>query len=202
MKNLTCSIIFVLFALNAGCDSQRTATVDAAPTAADRFLQRIAGHCGEAFAGRVVADQPEAAENPFAGRELIMHVRDCNSSELRIPFHVGEDRSRTWILTRTAEGVRLRHDHRHQDGSEDVLTMYGGNTADAGDDSRQEFPVDRQSVELFRREGLEASVINVWAMEIEPGKRFVYELARPGTERLFRVEFDLSEPVATPPPVW
>jgi hypothetical protein len=39
-------------------------------------------------------------------------------------------------------------------------------------------------------------------MEIEPGERFVYELARPGTARLFRVEFDLTTPVAEPPPPW
>jgi hypothetical protein len=55
---------------------------------------------------------------------------------------------------------------------------------------------------LFEREGLTASTINVWAIEIEPGERFVYELAQPGTERLFRVEFDLTTAVAEPPPAW
>jgi hypothetical protein len=80
--------------------------------------------------------------------------------------------------------------------------MYGGETASDGTAARQEFPVDRESVELFEREGLAASTNNVWAMEIEPGGRFVYELARPGTERLFRVEFDLTTPVAEPPPAW
>jgi hypothetical protein len=54
---------------------------------------------------------------------------------------------------------------------------------------------------MFEREGLDASVTNTWAMEIEPGKRFLYELARPGG-RLFRVEFDLTTPVATPPTPW
>jgi hypothetical protein len=34
------------------------------------------------------------------------------------------------------------------------------------------------------------------------GQAFVYELARSGTERLFRVEFDLTTPVAEPPPAW
>ena len=39
-------------------------------------------------------------------------------------------------------------------------------------------------------------------MEVAPeGDRFVYELARP-TGRLFRIVFDLGEPVAVPPPVW
>jgi hypothetical protein len=78
--------------------------------------------------------------------------------------------------------------------------MYGGDTTSAGTNGRREFPVDAESIALFEREGLTASVTNTWAMEIEPGTRFVYELRRPG--RLFRVEFDLRAPVALPPAPW
>jgi hypothetical protein len=166
----------------------------------DAFLARIAEHCGQAFAGRIVADDPPPENDPFAGQRLVMHVRECDDRELRIPFHVGDDRSRTWILTRTSDGLRLKHDHRHQDGTPDAVTMYGGDTAEPGMPSRQAFPVDAESIAMFEREGLTASVTNTWAMEIEPGTRFVYELARPG--RLFRVEFDLSAPVEPPPPPW
>ena len=169
---------------------------------ADSFMARIAEHCGKAYEGRIVMNEPQADDDPFAGQALVMHVRDCGEKEVKIPFHVGENRSRTWILTRTYDGIRLKHDHRHEDGSEDDVTMYGGETASRGTEARQEFPVDRESVRLFEREGLAASTNNVWAVEIEPGERFVYELARPGTERLFRVEFDLTTPVAEPPPVW
>ena len=117
-----------------------------------------------------------------------------------MPFHVGDDHSRTWVLTRTPEGLRLKHDHRHEDGSDDAVTMYGGDTAKAGTASRQEFPVDEFSKEMFKGEGLDVSTTNTWAMEIEPKQKFAYELARPG--RLFRVEFDLTKPVATPPVPW
>jgi len=172
----------------------------------DVFLALLAQHCGQSFAGRIVADTPpegeeSPAEDPFANRALIMHVRECHDGELRVPFHVGDDNSRTWILTRTEAGLRLKHDHRHEDGSEDAVTMYGGDTDLAGTSTRQEFPVDEFSIEMFKREGLSASVINTWAMEIEPGVRFLYELARPNG-RLFQVEFDLSQPVATPPTPW
>ena len=61
-------------------------------------------------------------------------------------------------------------------------------------------PAPRE-VEMFEREGRSVSVTNVWAMEIEPGKRFLYELSRPGG-RLFQVEFDLTQPVLPPPPPW
>ena len=138
---------------------------------------------------------------PALVRELRAAGGDAPAQELRIPFHVGEDRSRTWVLTRTPDGLRLKHDHRHRDGAPDAVTMYGGDTADAGTMARQAFPVDAESVAMFQRDGLAASVTNVWAMEIEPGRRFAYELSRPGG-RLFRVEFDLSKPVPVPPAPW
>ena len=164
-------------------------------------MAAIARHCGKAFEGRVVSRDP--ADSDFAGKRLVMHVRDCRPGELRIPFHVGEDRSRTWVLTRTAAGLRLKHDHRHADGSSDVLTMYGGDTVTPGTASRQEFPADAESIALFRREKREVSVTNIWAMEIGP-TAFAYELRRPPIPggRHFRVEFDLSRPVAPPPPPW
>ena len=194
-----------LLLLLAGCATSPVSTTPAVPAQApaDAFLARIAQHCGQAFEGRIVANTPASATpDPFEGKALVMHVRGCAEGQLQIPFHVGEDRSRTWILTRTDTGLRLKHDHRHEDGSHDAVTMYGGDTADAGTPQRQAFPVDAESVAVFRREGLNASVTNVWAMEIEPDVRFVYELARPGTDRLFRVEFDLSRPVAAPPTPW
>ena len=165
-------------------------------------MANLAALCGQAFAGKVVADTPPpTGADPFAGKPLVMHVRECSDGGIRIPFHVGEDRSRTWVLTRTDDGLRLKHDHRHEDGSEDPVTMYGGDTADAGDATRQRFPVDAESRTMFTREGMTASNSNTWAMEIEPGEAFVYELARPGG-RLFRVRFDLTRPVATPPAPW
>lgn len=168
----------------------------------DAFFVRLHALCGQAYGGRVELDTPKAAgPDPFASGPLLMHVRDCERDVVRIPFHVGDDRSRTWVVTRTAAGLRLKHDHRHADGSEDVLTQYGGDTSDAGTATRQEFPVDAESRALFTREKREVSNTNTWAMEIAPGRAFVYELARPGG-RLFRVAFDLTTPVPIPPPAW
>lgn len=166
-----------------------------------QFMNHLAGLCGQAYEGRVVANEPAQPDDPFEGRSLVMHVRECGQEQIRIPFHVGDDHSRTWVLTATGDGLRLKHDHRLEDGSDDPVTMYGGDTATAGTATRQEFPVDKESVALFEREGLTASVTNTWAMEIHPGERFVYELARPGG-RLFQVEFDLTTPVDLPPTPW
>ena len=181
----------VAFALT-GCTGQRRA-----PDPQDGFMRALAAHCGKAYAGRVVTTDPADAD--FAGKPLVMHVAACESDRVRIPFHVGEDRSRTWVLTRTATGVRLKHDHRHQDGTSDVLTMYGGDTSTPGTAERQDFPVDADSIALFRAHDRAVSVTNIWAMEVTP-TRFAYELRRPG--RHFRVEFDLTRPIATPPHPW
>lgn len=181
---------------------------EAAP--ADAFLAALASHCGQAFAGRIVANEPASpTPDAFEGKALVMHVRGCDDTarELRVPFHVGDDHSRTWVLTRTDAGLRLKHDHRHEDGTPDEQTMYGGDTATAGTAVRQEFPVDQESIELFGRTGADVSTTNTWAMEIEPGKRFLYELSRPENGknpqgRLFQVEFDLATPVDLPPAPW
>lgn len=168
---------------------------------ADRFFANVAGLCGKAFAGRVVANEPTpTAADPYEGKPLVVHVRRCSTDRLELPFHVGDDRSRTWVLTRVGGAISLKHDHRHRDGTSDSLTMYGGVTSKPGTAVRQEFPADAESKDLFTRLNLTVSLPNVWAMEIEPGRRFVYELARPG--RLFRVEFDLTRQVPVPPAPW
>lgn len=167
---------------------------------AQQFLSAVSVLCGQAFSGRIVLNEPAQPADPFAGQTLIMHVRTCESARVLVPFHVGSDRSRTWVLSVTGDRLRLKHDHRHEDGSEDVLTQYGGDSVIAGSSTRQEFPVDDFSKALFTRENRAVSNTNIWAMEIHPGRMFAYELTRPG--RTFRVEFNLTAPVPAPPAPW
>lgn len=164
----------------------------------DAFFAALQSHCGNAYEGRVVSDDPADAD--WQGEVLTIHFRECTDDVVRIPLHVGDDRSRTWIVTRTDRGLRLKHDHRHEDGSPDAVTFYGGDTIGDGTSSRQAFPVDAESIAMFRREGLDASVTNVWAIRISDDD-FAYELSRP-SGRYFRAEFDLTEPVDAPPPPW
>lgn len=167
---------------------------------AERFFDALSTLCGKAFAGRIVDNTPAQPNDPFEGQRLVIHVRTCTADRALVPFHVGEDRSRTFVITRLGDRLRFKHDHRHQDGSPDVFTMYGGESVAAGTSTRQEFPVDDESKALFTREKREVSNTNTWAMEIHPGRMLAYELSRPG--RLFRVEFDLTKPVDAPPPPW
>lgn len=159
------------------------------------FLASLNAMCGQSFEGRVVENEPPS--DAFVGKVLVMHVRECSDSAIRIPFHVGEDRSRTWVITTTATGLRLKHDHRHEDGKPDSVTQYGGDTNGPGSAVRQEFPADAYTGSL-----IPASATNVWTVEVDAGKTFAYALRRDINNRRFRVEFDLTRPVATPPAPW
>lgn len=171
-----------------------------ATVAAQRgFFADLSSLCGKAYEGRITSP-PAAADASFAGKHLVMHVRECSADTIRVPFHVADDHSRTWVITHTTTGLRLKHDHRHRDGSEDKVTQYGGDSATPPTAARQEFPADAYTKELLIREGNVAGAENIWAIEVNPGRTFAYELRRPN--RFFRVEFDLTRPVAPPPPPW
>lgn len=162
----------------------------------DAFFDQLRALCGKAFEGKVVVDTPKSAG--FEGR-LLMHVRTCSDTQIQIPFHVGNNHSRTWIIRKTGSGLSLKHDHRHADGNFDAQTMYGGHTLDAGWTHMQSFPADQYSKELFTKLGSPQSNTNVWQMMIYPDF-FAYRLIREGRE--FRVNFDLKTPVAAPSAPW
>ena len=183
------SLLAAAALMSVSCVGVATADPDQSQ---DDFLARLNALCGQRFEGRVVTT--DAADARFASERLVMHVRDCSPDEVRIPFTVGSDRSRTWVVTKTDAGLRLKHDHRHADGTIDVLHWYGGDTVNGGTAERQEFPVDAESIALFNGNDAAVSTTNVWAMEVHPDRMFAYELRRPN--RHFRVEFDLTRPIA------
>ncbi len=188
-------IVLVGFILMAGCAPQDK---PAQNEKADAFLEAIRPYCGKAFQGKLVSTDEVDAN--FSKSTLIMHIRDCEKDVIRIPFHVDNDRSRTWVISKTDTGLKLEHDHRHEDGSEDRVSLYGGDTKENISSTRANFPANDYSKTLFLNEGLDVSVNNLWAVEINSDKSFIYELSRPN--RLFRVQFDLTAPVEVPPAAW
>ena len=202
----------------AACALAACATPQAArPGPQDAFWQALSSHCGKAYAGGLAS--ADARDADWAGKRMIAHWADCSDTRIAIAFHVadpdapgGWNRSRTWIVTRTgaageAARLTLAHDHRHADGEADAVTGYGGTTDSAGSARGQDFPVDDASIALFAREGLDASLTNVWRIAVDPAAspdaRFAYQLTRRNDPtRLFRVEMDASTPIAPPPPAW
>jgi hypothetical protein len=161
----------------------------------DEYWAGLQTLCGKAFEGQLVT-HPEG-EYGFVGQRLVMHVRDCSDERIRIPFMVGEDRSRTWVLTRVGDRLELKHDHRHEDGTPEESTLYGGTSTNTGRANEQYFPADEQT-----RQVIEAAFSNVWVMRVYPGEKFTYGLWRLGTPRVFQVDFDLTQEVEAPAAPW
>jgi hypothetical protein len=176
--------------LIAACSSAPDAE---SPQGDEGLWAALQPHCGKAYEGRLL--ESNATDTVFARSRVVMHVRQCDADTIRIPLHVGEDRSRTWILTRTDSGFRLKHDHRHADGSEDSVTQYGGDTRQSRASTTQEFHADQHTAAI-----VPAAATNIWTMAMLGDSVFVYALRREG--RRFRVEFDLRNPVAPPPAPW
>ena len=160
----------------------------------DQFWQQLKRHCGKTYEGTVTSGA--TANDGFSGKRLIMHVLSCSDDQLLIPFNVGENRSRTWILTKKMDKIELKHDHRHEDGSKDAVTMYGGTSTNTGLPGIAMFPADQQTVQT-----IPAAATNIWWMTINQNT-FTYNLRRIGSDRLFTVTFDVTKPIEKPLPSW
>lgn len=151
------------------------------------FMDHLAALCGQAFPGHTefVAEE----DSPFADATLAMAVAECSEGEIRIPFHVNDDTwSRTWVLTLDERGLLLKHDHRHQDGTPEEDTNYGGWATEDGLPSRQVFPADYETAEMFPE-----AATNIWTLELnQETQAFNYILTRHGAPR-FRATFDLTQ---------
>ncbi len=152
------------------------------------FIENFKPFCQKSFEGKVLF--PEGDKNPFKGQSLQITVAVCETTLVRIPFIVGEDKSRTWVLTIDDNGLLLKHDHRHEDGTPDKITMYGGYANEKGNALQQFFPADEHTATL-----IPAAATNEWSLQwIDDQQKLHYMLSRNGELR-FMAEFDLSTPV-------
>lgn len=151
------------------------------------FLKNLKTYCGNSYQGKAIF--PEGDKNPFAGKELKVIFETCKNRVVRMPFHVGEDKSRTWVLTLDKQGLLFKHDHRHEDGTPDEVTNYGGYAATGGTALQQSFPADEFTAKL-----LPAAVTNEWSFVLDKEKGVLsYILKRDGQLR-FQADFDLTQP--------
>lgn len=157
------------------------------------FWDSLKALCGKSFEGTL--ELPED-DKDFGGKKLVMHVRSCEENRIRIPFFVGDDKSRTWVLALENDRIELKHDHRHEDGSDDEITMYGGKTTNSGQATIQTFPADQETKNM-----IPAASTNIWWITLDD-KQFTYNLRRLGTDRVFRVTFDLSKSIENPEAPW
>ena len=186
-------VIFVLLATSLlGCAATNQ-TQQVASSPADSFWQRLSLHCGMQYEGVMVSN--DAVDADFAKATMLARFERCSADEIRVPFWVGNDKSRTWVFTREGDTIEFRHEHRHSDGSFDEVTGYGGFGEATGVDGQLNFPADAQTKAVFNATGLTVSLVNVWTVE-SSAEQFVYQLARPN--RFFRVEFNSNSGTPLP----
>lgn len=151
------------------------------------FWEKLNKHCGNAYEGTI---KEAPANDDFRNKKLVIHFKKCEKNIVKIPFFVGDDKSRTWILTFDNNLMTLKHDHRHKDGSEDKVTQYGGTASNSGLENIQMFPADS-----FTCKSIPYASNNVWWFTISETE-LTYNLRRIGTDRLFSVTFDLTKTVS------
>ncbi len=163
----------------------------------ESFWRFMSEYCGMAYNGSLTT-ATEGFDLLEGDEQLIVHFRECSDDELRLPFHIESepgqwDRSRTWVFfNHGSDGLELRHDHRHEDGTEEVNTWYGGDAVEGGEHwQRFVYPPRTEEVGEFMG----------WRVEIHPGDRYTYGTMR-GDAWTFRVDFDLTSPVDPPPAPW
>jgi hypothetical protein len=136
------------------------------------FFENVKKLCGESFEG--VTEFPPDPDHDFAGKKLVMFIETCTEEEIRIPFRVGDDTSRTWVLTLSDKGLLLKHDHRDPDGTPHEQTMYGGWAGKDGTALQQHFAADEHTAKL-----IPDAATNVWTLTIsEDEQQFRYALER------------------------
>lgn len=145
------------------------------------FFSKIQSLCGKTFVGTTI--YPDDPNHDFAGKKLVATVDDCYNRIIRIPFSVGEDESRTWILTATYQGLLFKHDHRHKDGTRDRISNYGGYSDSYKNQqitaTKQYFHADDYTAQL-----IPDAKTNVWMLEFKPEtQELVYYLERHGKPR-------------------
>ncbi len=168
MKTLKTTTLIVALTLLSACEKKPTPP----DTAQQSFFANLKTLCGQVFTG--ASTFPDDPEHDFAGKLLVADFSACEDQEIRIKFAVGEDHSRTWVVTESVKGLLLKHDHRHEDGTPDEVTNYGGWATDQGTDWLQYFAADEETAEL-----IPAASTNVWMLKYEPSTQVLtYDLHR------------------------
>lgn len=141
------------------------------------FFDSLSELCGQRYEGQMTF--PTEGQDSFAGKLLVAMIESCTDTEIRIPFHVGENRSRTWIVSKTDKGLQLKHDHRHEDGTPNEINMYGGLAGTSGSSLSQSFAADAHTAKI-----IPAASTNVWTMTLsEDASTFTYHLERHNAPR-------------------
>jgi hypothetical protein len=179
------SVLLVFSCTNAG---KKASEEISQKEPVQEFMEKLKSFEGQSFYGKVLF--PEKPEAPFNAETLFVIFESVSETEARMPFILGNDKSRTWMLNLTEDGLLFKHDHRHEDGTPEDITMYGGYADDKGSSFFQNFPADEETSNMMPE-----TSTNVWTFKFnEEMTEFHYILERHNAPR-FHVVFDLTAPI-------
>lgn len=181
MNKIYSLLIFACTLLLISCSGEETditPQIDA-DNAQEEFFANMFELCGETFSGE--ATFPEDTSHELVGEQLMATIQTCTEEEIRIALNAGGDTSRTWVISRTDDGLHLRHDHANPDGTPHDTTGYGGFATDEGTATQQYFAADDTTANMIPE-----AESNVWMLEIE-NNQLTYYLERNDQPR-FRAE--------------
>lgn len=173
--------------------------IDAAARAAyAEFWNALLDHCDRAYAGRV--EDAEPADLPWHGETLVMHVRRCTPAQIDIAISVGENRSQTWQLIRTAQGLSMRHDLRFPDGTATALSGWRGDAQADADPKRLRFVPDAAARALFEDHSREDLLESEWTLELDPERGLSYAIQT--AKQRYRIVFSFDARLPPPDEHW
>lgn len=185
--------VFVLFL--SGCGSDDSPPSQGLSPQQEAFWETVSSLCGNAYQG-VLADATPFYDS-FRVDLIRIHVRSCSDDLIHISLHLDDDHSRNLLLSKADGTLRLKHDHRNRDGSEEAITQYGGDAPQPGLEHRQ----------IFRADAHTASILphrhdNFWYIHLMDENTLAYGNYWPEAGNSIRMEFDLANPIEPPPTPW
>jgi hypothetical protein len=173
--------LLIMPLLLASCSHSSASKVAHENKAQATFFSTLSSLCGQRFEGLMTF--PLEGQDSFSGKTLVAQFASCTEKQVTIPFAVGDDRSRTWIVSRLDNGLQLKHDHRHKDGTPDDINLYGGLTKNLGTMLSQSFHADAHTATI-----IPAASTNVWTMSFNKDySELTYHLERHQQDRFTAV---------------
>lgn len=187
----------VLFLPIISACNEREGGEDSVLEAAEQiaFWENIQAHCGNAYEGRLADATP--FYRSFDADRLVIHVRTCTDSLTHISLHLDDNHSRNLLVTKANGTLRLKHDHRNEDGTEEQITQYGGDSPGPGLATRQIFLADEHTADI-----LPDRYDNFWFIDIMNESTLAYGVHWPEHGNSIRMEFDITAAVEAPPVPW
>jgi hypothetical protein len=157
------------------------------PAVAQRaFFENLRALCGRTFGGRTIL--APVTDRTFEPARLFMVVEECERDEIRVPFIVGGDDSRTWVFQMRDDGLTFFHEHVRPDGTPHDVSGFGGHASDDGSPIFQSFP------DFWATEATPAAEHRIWRLRFDhENDLFVYYLDRGGLPA-YRLVFYMGDP--------